>query len=48
MPHSRVLVVSDSVCEKIHSLLNIASIFTNTVKFVGQDICPHDKVLWAN
>ena len=33
------------MCEKIHSLLNIAPIIKNKVTFFGQDICPHDKSL---
>ena len=33
------------MCEKIHSLLNIAPIIKNKVTFLGQDICPHDKSL---
>ena len=31
------------MCEKNHSLLNIAPILTNKVTFLAQDICPHDK-----
>ena len=30
------------MCEKIHSLLNIAPIIKNKVTFLGQDICPPD------
>ena len=33
------------MCEKIHSLLNIAPIIKNKVTFLGQDICPRDKSL---
>ena len=31
-----------SVC-KIHSLLNLTTIFINKVTFFGQDICPHGR-----